>query len=95
MKKLSSKEIDELAAQLVNYIRSLPNGRKLNLEKAVQAVCPEKYNKLDLLDYSLLQTVEKKVNQTNTIMDLTISENKVGGLPYRMDFRVWQKQKKI
>lgn len=92
MKRLSSKEIDELADQLASYICSLPNGRKLNLEKAVMAVCPEKYDRLDLLNCSLLHAVEKKVNRTDTIMDLTMSENVLGGLPYRMDFRVWQKR---
>jgi hypothetical protein len=95
MERLSSKEIKQIIDQLASYICSLPNGRKLNLEKAVMAVCPEKYDRLDLLNCSLLHAVEKKVNQTDTIMDLTISENEVGGLPYRMDFRVWQKQKKI
>jgi len=56
------------------------------------AVCPEKYDSLNLLDSSLLWAVEKKANRTGTIMDLTMSENVLGGLPYRMDFRVWQKR---
>lgn len=41
MGKLSSAEMEQLVDQLANYICSLPNGRKLNLEKAVMAVCPE------------------------------------------------------
>lgn len=92
MGKLSSAEMEQLVDQLANYICSLPNGRKLNLEKAVMAVCPEKYDRLDLLDCSLLRAVEKKVNRTDTIMDLTMSENVLGGLPYRMDFCVWQQR---
>lgn len=60
MGKLSSAEMEQLVDQLANYICSLPNGRKLNLEKAVMAVCPEKYDRLDLLDCSLLRAVEKK-----------------------------------
>jgi hypothetical protein len=98
MRNLLPEEMERLAQQVADYICLLPDGRKLTLEDAVKAVDPEIFDRLNLLDYSLLSAVEEKVNHTHTLMDLSEHVGLVEGLPYRMDFYVrqrWLKKVKI
>lgn len=88
-----SEDYEEIINKAINYIRSLPNGCKLTLEKVIKAVCPEKLDGLNLLDYRVLSAVEEKVNQTDdTVMDLSDHDGMVEGLPYSMDFYIWKKR---
>ena len=83
---------EQIAQKVTDYICSLPNGSRLTLEDAVKASCPEEFDKLDLLNYSLLSTVEDKVNKTDTVIDFSEHDNMREGLPYNMDFYIWQKR---
>lgn len=88
-----SEEYKQLVQRITDYICSLPNGRKLTLGKVIKAVCPEKLDGLNLLDYRLLFAVEEKVKQTNdTVMDLSDHDGMSEGLPYNLDFYIWHKR---
>lgn len=80
MRNLLPEEMERLAQQVADYICLLPDGRKLTLEDAVKAVDPEIFDRLNLLDYSLLSAVEEKVNHTHTLMDLSEHVGLVEGL---------------
>ena len=86
------EDYKQIISQLSDYICSLPNGCKLTLMRAVKATCPKKLDSLDLLDYRLLSAVEEKVNKTNTVMDLSDYDGLAEGMPFNMDFYVWQKR---
>ncbi len=78
--------------QTKTYICALPNGSNLTLAQAIKAACPGKIEELNPLDFRMIMAIQDELNKTKTVIDLSDHDDKVEGLPFNLDFYVWQKR---
>lgn len=86
-------EIRILVQRTTEYLLSLPDESHLTMRQAVLAACPEAEDDItDTALFDLLDEISESVRKTGAVLDFTVHDGFVEGLPFNLDFIVRKKR---